>query len=168
MGRRIEASAVVPMGREETWDLLEGDEMRRVVELSDAIVAIENYRMRPDGTPRYVHVGRIGPGRVRFTADYSVFERPRRTEATILDSPFRGTYHVDYEAVPDGTRVRHRWDVEPKSPLFGLLLPLARPPHRAFVAAGPKNHRREGRQARRRAGTVGRNRFHMTRIHRTS
>ena len=127
MGRRIEASAVVPMGRQETWDLLEGDEMRRVVELSDAIVAIENYRMRPDGTPRYVHVGRIGPGRVRFTADYSVFERPRRTEATILDSPFRGTYHVDYEAVPDGTRVRHRWDVEPKSPLFGLLLPLARP-----------------------------------------
>ncbi len=26
----------------------------------------------------YVHVGRIGPGKVRFTADYSVFERPCR------------------------------------------------------------------------------------------
>jgi hypothetical protein len=127
MGRRIEASAVMPMGQEEAWDLLEGDQMRRAVELSDSIVAIEDYEMRPDGTPRYVHVGRMGPGQVRFTADYSVFERPRRTEATILDSPFGGAYRVDYEAVPGGTRVRHRWDVEPKNAFFGLLLPLARP-----------------------------------------
>ena len=51
MGGRIEASAVVPMGQEETWELLEGDQMRRAVELSDAIVAIEDYRMRPNGTP---------------------------------------------------------------------------------------------------------------------
>lgn len=115
------------MGQEETWDLLEGDQMRRAVELSDAIVAIEGYRMRPDGTPRYVHVGRMGPGRVRFTADYSVFERPRRTVATILDSPFGGTYRVDYEAAPGGTRVRHHWDVKPKNPLFSLLLPVAGP-----------------------------------------
>ena len=127
MGRRIEASAVVPMGQEETWDLLEGDRMRRVVELSDAIVAIEDYHMRPDGTPRYVHVGKMGPGKVRFTADYSVFERPRRIEAAILDSPFGGAYRVDYEAVPGGTRVRHRWDVEPKNAFFGLLLPVAGP-----------------------------------------
>ena len=127
MGRRIEASAIVPMGQEETWDLFEGDEMRRVVELSDSIVAIEDYRMRSDGTPRYAHVGRMGPGKVRFTADYSVFERPRRTVATILDSPFGGTYRVAYEAVPGGTRVRHRWYVEPKNPLFGLLLPVACP-----------------------------------------
>ena len=127
MGRRIEASAVVPMGQEETWDLLEGDQMRRAVELSDAIVAIEAYEMRPDGTPRYVHVGRMGPGKVRFTADYSVYDRPRRIEANILDSPFGGAYRVDYEAVPGGTRVRHRWDVEPKNAFFGLLLPLVRP-----------------------------------------
>ena len=70
----------------------------------------------------------MGPGKVRFTADYSIFERPRRIEATILDSPFGGTYRVDYEAVPGGTRVRHRWDVEPKNAFFGLLLPLAGPP----------------------------------------
>ena len=69
MRRRIETSAVVPTGREETWDLLEGDRMRRAVELSDAIVAIEDHQMRPDGTPRYVHVGKMGPAKIRFTAD---------------------------------------------------------------------------------------------------
>ncbi len=127
MGRRIEASAVVPMAQKETRDLLEGDQMRRAVELSDAIVAIEGYEMRPDGTPRYVHVGRMGPGEVRFTADYSVFERPRRTEAAILDSPFGGAYRVDYEEVSDGTRVTHRWEVEPQNAFFGLLLPVVRP-----------------------------------------
>ncbi|CAA9437573.1 MAG: hypothetical protein AVDCRST_MAG03-3723 [uncultured Rubrobacteraceae bacterium] len=127
MGRRIEASAVVPMGQEETWDLLEGDQMRRAVELSDAIVAIEDYHMRPDGTPRYIHVGKMGPGKIRFTADYSVFERPQRIEATILDSPFGGAYRVDYEEIPDGTRVTHRWDVEPQNAFFGLLLPAVRP-----------------------------------------
>ena len=101
--------------------------MRRVVEPSDAIVATEDSRMRPDGTPRYVHVGRMGPGKVRFTADYSVFERPRRIEATILDSPFGGAYRVDYEEVPSGTRVTHRWEVEPQNGFVGLLLPVVRP-----------------------------------------
>ena len=81
--------------------------MRRAVELSDAIVAIEDYQMRPDGTPRYVHVGKMGPAKMRFTADYSVFERPRRIEAAILDSPFGGACRVDYEKVSDGTRVTH-------------------------------------------------------------
>ena len=70
MGRIVEASAVVPMGAEETWELLEGDEMRRVVELSDSIVAIEDYEVRADGTPRYDYVGKMGPARIRFTADY--------------------------------------------------------------------------------------------------
>ena len=127
MGRRIEASAVVPMGQEETWELLEGDRVRRVPELSDSIVAIEDYRMRPDGTPRYVHVGKMGPAKMRFTADYSVLEPPRGIEATILDSPFGGAYRVDYEEVPGGTRVTHRWEVEPQNAFFGLLLPVVRP-----------------------------------------
>ncbi len=127
MGRRIEASAVVPMGREEAWDLLWGDRMRRAVELSDSIVAIEDYQMRPDGSPRYVHVGKMGPAKMRFTADYSVFEPPRRIPATVLDSPFDGDYRVDYEAVPGGTRVTHRWEVEPQNAFFGLLLPVVRP-----------------------------------------
>ena len=127
MRGRIETSAVVPTGREETWDLLEGDRMRRAVELSDAIVAIEDYQMRPDGTPRYVHVGKMGPAKMRFTADYSVLEPPRGIEATILDSPFGGAYRVDYEKVPGGTRVTHRWEVEPQNAFFGLLLPVVRP-----------------------------------------
>ena len=87
--------------------------MRRVVELSDSIVAIEDYEMRSDGTPRYVHVGKMGPAKMRFTADYSVFEPPpRRIAATILDSPFGGDYRVDYETVPEGgRRVTHHWEV---------------------------------------------------------
>ncbi len=127
MRRIVEASAIVQLSPQQTWELLEGDEMRRVVELSDSIVAIEDYQMRPDGTPRYVHVGKMGPAKMRFTADYSVFEPPRRIEATILDSPFGGAYRVDYEEVPDGTRVTHRWEVEPQNAFFGLLLPVVRP-----------------------------------------
>lgn len=83
--------------------------------------------MRSDGTPRYVHVGKMGPTKMRFTADYSVFEPPRRIAATVLDSPFGGAYRVDYEAVPGGTRATHHWEVEPKNPFFGLLLPIACP-----------------------------------------
>ncbi len=121
MGRRIEASAIVQLSPQQACDLLEGDQMRRVPELSDSIVAIEDYEMRPGGTPRYVHVGKMGPAKMRFTADYSVFEPPRRIEATILDSPFGGRYRVDYEEVPGGTRVTHRWEVEPQNAFFGLL-----------------------------------------------
>jgi hypothetical protein len=127
MKRVVEASAVVPLSQEETWELFEGDQMRQVVELSDSIVAIEDYEMRSDGTPRYVHVGKMGPATTRFTADYSVFEPPRRIEATILDSPFSGNYRVDYEAMPEGTRITHHWEVVPKNPFLGLLLPIARP-----------------------------------------
>jgi hypothetical protein len=127
MTRIVEASAIVQLSPQQTWELLEGDEMRRVVELSDSIVAIEDYQMRPDGTPRYVHVGKMGPAKMRFTADYSVFEPPRRIEATILDSPFGGAYRVDYEGVPGGTRVTHHWEVEPQNAFFGLLLPVVRP-----------------------------------------
>jgi uncharacterized protein YndB with AHSA1/START domain len=127
LSRVVEASAIVQLSPQQTWELLEGDEMRRVPELSDSIVAIEDYRMRPDGTPRYVHVGKMGPAKMRFTADYSVFEPPRRIEATILDSPFGGAYRVDYEEVPGGTRVTHHWEVEPQNAFFGLLLPVVRP-----------------------------------------
>ena len=127
MTRVVEASAIVQLSPQQTWELLEGDEMRRLVELSDSIVGIEDYQMRPDGTPRYVHVGKMGPAKMRFTADYSVFEPPRSIEATILDSPFGGAYRVDYEEVPDGTRVTHHWEVEPQNAFFGLLLPVVRP-----------------------------------------
>jgi hypothetical protein len=34
---------------------------------------------------------------------------------------------VDYEEVSDGTRVTHRWEVEPQDAFFGLLLPVVRP-----------------------------------------
>ena len=127
MTRVVEASAIVQLSPQQTWELLEGDEMRRLVELSDSIVGIEDYQVRPDGTPRYVHVGKMGPAKMRFTADYSVFELPRSIEATILDSPFGGAYRVDYEEVPDGTRVTHHWEVEPQNAFFGLLLPVVRP-----------------------------------------
>ena len=83
--------------------------------------------MRSDGTPRYVHVGKMGPAKMRLTADYSVFEPPRRIVATVLDSPFGGTYRVTYEPAREGTRVTHHWEVEPKNPFFGVLVPVVCP-----------------------------------------
>ena len=46
-----EASAVIPLSPEETWDLLFGDQLQHVVEMSDSQVAVEDYQMRADGTP---------------------------------------------------------------------------------------------------------------------
>jgi uncharacterized protein YndB with AHSA1/START domain len=143
--RVVEASAIVQLSPQQTWELLEGDEMRRVPELSDSIVAIEDYEMRPDGTPRYVHVGKMGPAKMRFTADYSVFEPPHRIEATILDSPFGGRLPRRLRGGPR----RHAG-----APPLGhgteecLLRPAAaarEAADRAFVAAGPEDHRPEGR-----------------------
>jgi hypothetical protein len=52
--RVAEASAVVPLSTEETWDLLLGEQVQRLVEMpSTSVVAVEGYQRRPDGTPRY-------------------------------------------------------------------------------------------------------------------
>lgn len=69
----VEASAVVSLSLEETWDLFLGDQLQRLVEAVDNVIAVENYQMRPDGIPRYQMVRKVGPITMRATSDYSVF-----------------------------------------------------------------------------------------------
>ena len=85
----------MPGGPERTWDFLFGDELRRVVELSRMVVAVQHYRMRSDGTPHYTMVTRVGPFLMRGTSDYVVYDRPHRTVNRVLDSPFGGTFHIN-------------------------------------------------------------------------
>ena len=123
----VEASTVVPLSPEETWDFLFGDQMQRAVELFGIAVAIEDYQMRPDGTPRYTMVSKVGPFTMRGISDYFVYERPHRTANRILDSPLGGTFYVTFEPVPEGTRTSLRWEIEPQNTLVGILLPVLRP-----------------------------------------
>ena len=123
----VEASAIVPLGPEAAWDFLFADP-RRAVEHLDEVVAVEDYEVRADGTPRYRMVRRFGPlPPVSMVSDYYVFERPHRAVNRVLDSPLGGNFTVTYEPVPEGTRMRWSWDVEPRSGVLGLLLPLLRP-----------------------------------------
>ena len=105
MIRTLEGDALFPLPPARTWDLLFGDGMRRLVELSDSIAAIENYELRADGTPRYVMVTAVGPARMRTTSDYSIFERPCSTVNSVLDSPLGGVYEMDFRPEGGGTRV---------------------------------------------------------------
>ena len=122
----VEASTVVPLAPGEAWDFLTGDQMRRAVELFSIAVAVEDYQMRPDGTPRYTMVSKVGPFTMRGISDYFVYERPQRMANRILDSPLGGTFYVTFEPVPEGTRTSLRWEVEPQNTLIGIL-PVLRP-----------------------------------------
>lgn len=124
----VEASAIVPLGPEETWDMLLGEQIPRLVEMPGmSVVAVEDYRMRPDGTPRYTMANKVGPVTVRHTADFSVYERPHRSVNRVLDNPFGGTLYGTYEPVSGGTQVKWRWEVEPQNLLAGVLMPIVRP-----------------------------------------
>jgi hypothetical protein len=104
----VEASVVMPGGPEQTWDLLFGDELRRVVELSRMVVAVQHHRMRSDGTPHCTMVTGVGPFPMKRTSDYVVHDRLHRTVDRVLDSPFGGTFHMGFDALPGGTRVTER------------------------------------------------------------
>ena len=121
-----EASVVVPLSPEETWDLVFGDP-QRAVELVPDIVAIEGFQIRDDGTPRYRMVRRFCPFTMSFVSDYSVFERPYRTVSRALESPLGGTFYTIHEPPAGGTRAHWRWELESKNPLVGRLLPVLRP-----------------------------------------
>jgi hypothetical protein len=121
--RAIEVSAHVPLGLEPTWQLFFGDQLRTYAALSDATIAVEDYELRPDGTPRYRMVQKTGT----FTSDYSVFDAPYRTVNQVLDSPFGGTYRITHEPAGSGTRVIHRWEISARNPVLRLLLPVLRP-----------------------------------------
>ena len=83
----VEGSAVMLLSQDQTWDVFFGDQMRRLVELHPTVAAVEDYQMRPDGTPRYTMVAKFGPFPMRVTSDYSVYEPPHRAVARGLDSP---------------------------------------------------------------------------------
>lgn len=154
----VEASTVFPLGQEETWDFLTGDQLQRLVALSDSIVAVEDYQMRSDGTPRYRMVQKLGPFTISFVSDYSVYQRPHRTINRTLDSPLGGTFYSTFDSVPGGTRVSMRWEVEPQNLLVGVLLPVLRPLlsrslqrdletlARAVSSQGERPHQQQGHQ----------------------
>src|SRR5918998_1882444 len=122
-----EASVVVPLSPEETWDLFFGNPQQGVVELFADIVAVEDYQIRADGTPRYRMIRKAGPFTMSFISDYSVFERPHRTVNRVLDSPFGGTFYATLEPTTEGTQVHWRWEIEPQNAHVGRLLPVMRP-----------------------------------------
>jgi hypothetical protein len=122
----VERTAFVPLPLDETWEAFFGNDLQNWVSLSDIVVEVRDYRMRPDGTPEYVMVNRMGPMRASHRSDYVVYEPPHRSADDTLDSPLGGRYHVEHEAVDGGTRVRHRWEVEPHG-VMRVLFPLIRP-----------------------------------------
>jgi len=127
MSRIVRAETVIPLDREHTWDLMFANRLQHTVERSKALVAIEEYELRADGTPRYVMVHRVGPFRTRFTSDYSCYDRPRRTVNTVEDSPFGGTYEITLEPDGMGTRVVHQWRIEGANWFARVLLPVIAP-----------------------------------------
>jgi hypothetical protein len=122
----VQRSAVVPLSADEAWEAFFGREAQNWVELSDVVTAVRDYRLRADGTPEYVMENRMGPLRASHRSNYLVYEPPHRSVDETLDSPLGGRFHVEHQPVADGTRIVHRWDVEPHGPMR-LLFPLMRP-----------------------------------------
>ncbi|PRY47892.1 polyketide cyclase/dehydrase/lipid transport protein [Geodermatophilus tzadiensis] len=123
----VDASAVFPLSPEETWDLLFGDQLRHIVQFSPTVAAVEDYEMRPDGTPRYTMVNKLGPLHKRSTSDYATFERPTHSANRVLGLPVGGTFHVTFRPVPEGTRVSGHWEMEARNWLGGALLRAVHP-----------------------------------------
>ncbi|CAN5823952.1 hypothetical protein BH23ACT4_BH23ACT4_07990 [soil metagenome] len=125
----VERIAVVPLPPEEAWEAFFGNEMQNWCDLSEIVAEIRDYRMRPDGTPEYVMVNRMGPLRPSHRSDYVVYDPPHRAEDDTLESMLGGRWVTIHEPVENGTRITHRWDVEPHG-LMKLIFPLMR---RGFV-----------------------------------
>lgn len=125
----VEASAVIPLGPEETWDLLFGDQGRRAVEALDNVISVEDFQMRADGTPQYTMVRKVGPITMSTISDYSVFERPNRTVSHTRDpnAPFGGTFYTYHEPVAGGgTRLTFRMEMVPQNSLAAVMMPVVR------------------------------------------
>jgi hypothetical protein len=123
----MERSAVVPLDSDAAWEAFFGDQMQNWARLSDMVVEVRDYRMRPDGTPEYVMVNRAGPLKASHRSDYKLYDPPLRAEDDTLESSLGGRFVTIHETVDGGTRVTHRWDVEPHG-FMKLLFPLMRKP----------------------------------------
>ncbi len=122
----VERSALVQLPLVEAWEAFFGNEMQNWCELSDSVAEIRDYRMRPDGTPEYVMVNRMGPMRASHRSDYVVYDPPHRAEDDTLEAMLGGRWVTTHEPVDGGTRVTHRWDVEPHG-IMKLFFPIIRP-----------------------------------------
>jgi hypothetical protein len=122
----VERSALVPLPPDEAWEAFFGEGLQNWVALSSSVVAVRDYRVRDDGTPEYVMVNRMGPMRASHRSDYVLYDPPRRAEDDTLDSPLGGRWVTLHEAAEGGTRVTHRWNVEPAG-VMKVLFPLMRP-----------------------------------------
>lgn len=76
--RTVEASADVPLSPEETWDFF-WEDPRQTAKYLASSATLQDYEIRPDGTPRYRMVQKLGPlPPVSSVSEYDVFDRPRR------------------------------------------------------------------------------------------
>lgn len=121
----LQRSAVVPLPLEEAWEALYGNEMQNMVRLSDAVVAVRDYRIREDGTPEFVMVNKSGPMKMSHRSDYLVYEPPHRSVDESVETPLLGKLYVEHTPVDEGTRVEHRFEAQPRG-LMRLLFPLIR------------------------------------------
>ncbi len=112
--------------------------IRRPVEEVFDFVADE--RNEPRYNPRMLHaekltVGPIGAGTrfraemkgkrrpVEMTVEFTEYERPRRLALTAHLSPMEIRGGLTFEPVPEGTRMRWQWNLEPRG-LLRVLRPL--------------------------------------------
>jgi hypothetical protein len=123
----VQASALFPVPPAQAWEFVFGDQGRRAVRASKMVSAVEDYRMRDDGTPIYTMVMKMGPVTLRSVSDYDVFDRPRRTANQVLHSPFGGRFFVEFRPAAGGTMVTTRWEMEPSRRLVRILLPALAP-----------------------------------------
>jgi hypothetical protein len=125
--RSVQASAVVPLSPDETWDFFWKDPRQTAMYFASS-VSLEDYELRADGTPRYRMVQRVGPlPPVSWVSDYEIFDRPRQHVNRTLESPLGGKFYGAFESTAEGTRVTWRWDIEAQHLLVRLLLPVLRP-----------------------------------------
>lgn len=133
--RPVEVSTEVPLSPAQAWDFLWADggpprfldDMHRLGYWRD-VTALEDYEIRPDGTPQYRMSRKFGPlPAVSMRTEYSQFDRPNRAVNHALDTPLRGDFIASYEPTPAGTRMTWRWEVKSENPVLNAALRPLRP-----------------------------------------
>lgn len=123
----IEVSSHFEAAPEQVWNFIFADRSARAVAASRLVARFEDYEMRTDGTPRYRMIMKVGPATMSAVSDYTVFDRPRRTENRVLENPIGGRFVVELLPADGGTRVTERWHPSPRSTVVRRLMPLLAP-----------------------------------------